>query len=158
MTVSTVLERGARQQIAHFLSQALADTYILYIKTQNFHWNIVDSRFYSLHLMLEKQYEELAEGIDELAERIRMLGFKSPGSMHEFLEISSLDEAEGDLSADKMLQQLLEGHDKISSQIRPKIEEASKIGDEGTADLLISHLRFHEKTAWMLRSHFKEKF
>lgn len=146
------LKQNADQQIAKYLSQVLADTYVLYLKTQNFHWNLVDGRFYFLHKMLEEQYEDLAEAVDEIAERLRALDFKSPGSMKQFLAITSLKEAEGEYSATEMLQQLLHDHTAIAKELRPKIEEATRQHDEGSADLFIQRLRAHEKTAWMLRS------
>lgn len=154
MSARIDLERSACQQIALSLAKTLADTYILYIKTQNFHWNVIDPRFYALHKMLEEQYEELQEGIDELAERIRMIGEKSPGSMQEFLEIGSLSEAEGNLTANQMIEQLQSGHEKIAGSLRARIDEATELKDQGTADLLIQRLRKHEKAAWMLKSHF----
>lgn len=148
------LEQSVCAQCAQLLIQTLADTYVLYLKTQNFHWNVVDPRFSDLHSFFQKQYEELAEAIDVIAERIRMLRFRAPASMQEFLEISSLEESIGDISADEMIQILLNDHESIASKIRPYIPEAQKKGDEGSADLLIQRLRSHEKTAWMLRSHF----
>ena len=154
MDIQITLNESARKQLAQNLSLILADTYVLYAKTQNYHWNIQDPRFYSLHLLLEKQYEELAEAIDEIAERIRMLGERSPGSLKQFINKSSLKETEEDLSGDEMLQDLLKDHETMCRYIRERIALASKLGDEGTADLLIQRLRAHEKTAWMLRSHF----
>ena len=154
---STPLEQSACQQIAQIIGQILADTYILYVKTQNFHWNMIDPRFHFLHVMLEEQYKELAEEIDELAERIRMLRLRSPGSMHQFLELGTLEEAANNLPGNEMIRQLMHDHDTLANHIRPRIEEVIKLGDEGTGDLLISQLRFHEKTAWMLRSHFIEE-
>jgi starvation-inducible DNA-binding protein len=153
MTLHSSLDQSVRQQIAQFLSLILADTYVLYVKTQNFHWNVIDPRFYSLHQFLEKQYEELADALDELAERVRMLGERSPGSLKQFLEMTSLKESDGDLNGDDMLQQLLTDHEIICGQLRERIDQSSELGDEGTADLLIQRLRAHEKSAWMLRSH-----
>lgn len=136
------------------LSQVLANTYVTYVKTQNFHWNVIDPRFHFLHEFFEENYKELAEAVDELAERIRMLKMRSPGSMKEFLYLATLDESEGSLSADKMLQELCRDREALIRQLKDKIDEASRTGDQGTADLLIQHLRKHEKAAWMLRSHF----
>lgn len=147
------LDKTVRQQLAQNLSLILADTYILYAKTQNFHWNVMDPRFYSLHLFFEKQYRELAEALDEIAERIRMLGERAPGSLKQFIEVSSLKESNGDLTAEEMLVELLKDHEALCRFIRERIELASKLGDEGTQDLLIQRLRAHEKMAWMLRSH-----
>ncbi|MDP1880365.1 MAG: DNA starvation/stationary phase protection protein [Parachlamydiaceae bacterium] len=146
------LEIRVRKQIAQYLSLALADTYVLYVKTQNFHWNIIDPGFYSLHIFLEKQYEELADGIDELAERIRMLGEKTPGTLKHFLEMTSIKEASEDLDANEMLKDLLNGHETISRFLRERIELVNKLLDQASGDLLIKQLAFHEKSAWMLRA------
>lgn len=153
MDLKIGIDDGICQQLAQHLSFLLADTYVLYAKTQNFHWNVQDPRFYSLHLLLEKQYQELAEAIDEIAERIRMLGMPAPGRLKKYLGMTSLKEAEGDISGDDMLQELLDDHETLCRFIRERIALVSKLGDEGTADLLIQRLRSHEKTAWMLRSH-----
>jgi starvation-inducible DNA-binding protein len=154
MDTSTLFSQSARQQVAQYLSQLLADTYLIYIKTQNFHWNVIDPRFHSLHEMFEEQYQQLAQAVDEIAERIRMLKSKAPGSMRQFLDLTTISESEGDLSADKMIEEILDNHEQIIDSIRPRIEETAALGDEGTTDLLIQRLRYHEKTAWMLRSHF----
>lgn len=154
--VDLALDRSVCQQVAQHLSLILSDTYLLYTKTQNFHWNMIDTRFYFLHKLLEEQYEELAKAIDELAERIRMLGEKSPGSMKQFLERTTLIESEGDLTADEMLANLMKDHEALCRYLRERISHCSKLGDEGTADLFIAQLRFHEKSAWILRSHLEE--
>lgn len=153
MKTSTITDKTANSKVAQILAQGLADTYITYLKTQNFHWNLVDPRFHSLHLMFEKNYQELAEAVDEIAERIRMIGAKSPATMREFLELTSLEEGEENLSGDAMIQALCQDRDTISEHYRRQIEEVIKQGDQGSADLLIQHLRMHEKAAWMLRSH-----
>jgi starvation-inducible DNA-binding protein len=150
------LDKKARQSIKVILSKALANTYILLAKTQNFHWNVVDPRFHSLHELFQQQYEALFEAADEIAERIRMLGFKSPGSLREFLDLGTLDEAETNLSGDDMLSELLIDHELIIKDLREQIKEVIDLGDEGTGDMLIDRLRFHEKTAWMLHGHFFE--
>lgn len=149
-----VLEKGARQKTAESLAHLLGDSYVLYVKTQNFHWNVTDPRFISLHEFFEEQYKELAEAVDMIAERIRALNFKAPGSMSQFLELACLSEASNDLTADAMLRQLIEDHETIANQLRPWIPETQKLKDEGSADLFIERLRAHEKAAWMLRSHF----
>lgn len=155
MSSATLMDKGSRQKIVEFIAKALADTYVLYLKTQNFHWNVEDERFYSLHKMFEKQYEELAEAVDDLAERIRALNAKSPATMKQFLELTSLEEGSKNLNGNAMLEQLAHDHTTIANTIRPWIPESQKHGDEGTADLFIERLRYHEKTAWMLRSHFE---
>lgn len=155
MSSTIMTDPNACRQVSHQLAQFLADTYVLYVKTQNFHWNIVDARFFFLHKMFEEQYEDLAEAIDELAERIRGLGYKSPGSMSQFLELTMLEEAGSNLNANEMILQLAEDHQAIARSLHARIDEANKFHDDGTADLFIERLRVHEKTAWMLRSHFQ---
>ncbi len=150
------LDKKSAQKIKVLLSRSLANTYLLLVKTQNFHWNVVDARFHSLHEFFQEQYEALFEAVDEIAERIRMLGFKSPGSLREFLDLGTLDEAETNLSGDDMLSELLIDHELVIKDLREQIKESIELGDEGTGDMLIDRLRFHEKTAWMLHSHFFE--
>jgi starvation-inducible DNA-binding protein len=152
------METFSREEIelsAHNLAQILANTYVTYVKTQNFHWNLVDPRFYALHTLFEKLYEELAEAIDELAERIRTLRHASPGSMGEFLQLATLEESSERITGDKMLMELCRDREVISEQLQQKIEETDR--DPGTQDLFIQHLRMHDKTAWMLRSHFSHR-
>lgn len=156
MHININLEDSVRQQIAHQLGLILADIYVLYVKSQNFHWNIVDPRFYSLHKFLEEQYEALAEAVDEVAERIRMLGEKTPATLKQFLDKTSLEEPNDDFSGDEMLEILLRDHETIIRQLREQIPATAKLGDDGTADLLIQRLRFHEKTAWMIRSQLNQ--
>lgn len=153
MSINIGLKQDVRRKIAKHLGLILSDLYILYVKTQNFHWNIVDPRFYSLHLFFEEHYKEMAETIDEIAERIRMLGERSPASLKEFLKLASLKESTESLTGDQMIQILLEDHESVIKNLRKEIQRSSESDDEGTADLLINCLRFHEKTAWMLRSH-----
>lgn len=152
MNKTHILDLSVRQKIMQHLEIWLADSYLLYLKTQNFHWNVIDPKFYSLHKMFEEQYEELVKGIDEIAERIRMLGLKSPGSMKEFLEVATLNESEGNFSANEMIIILLNDHQAIANYLRAEIEEMTNFSDHGTADLMIQRLRFHEKTAWMLQA------
>jgi starvation-inducible DNA-binding protein len=153
MDTNIGLNESVRQQIAQNLGMLLADTFVLYVKTQNFHWNIMDARFYSMHKFLEKEYKKLRKSIDKIAERIRALGERSPGSLKQLLKMTSLKESNGDLLADEMLQELLKDHEFICRFIRERIILAARLGDEGTAELLIQQLRAHEKSAWLLRSH-----
>lgn len=155
MSSTIMTDPNACQKVSNLLGQLLADTYVLYLKTQNFHWNVVDARFYFLHKMLEEQYEELAEAVDLVAERIRALGCKSPASMKQFLEMTMLEEAGTDLNANQMILQLAEDHQVIARSLHAKIDEGNKYHDDGTVDLFIERLRAHEKTSWMLRSHFQ---
>jgi len=148
-----ILDSNAKEQMAKSLSKLLADTYILYTKTQNFHWNIVDPSFYSHHKMFQEQYEELAEAIDEVAERIRMVGHHSPGSLKQFLEIGSIKESGADLSGPEMIQTLAKDHEAMVASLHSWIANATEARDEGTADMMVGRLRAHEKSAWMLRSH-----
>lgn len=142
-------------KVVKHIAQLLADTYILYIKTQNFHWNVEDPRFYFLHKMLEEQYEQLAEAVDVIAERLRGLEERSPGSMKEFLALTTLKEASGKYTGNQMIENLLHDHTIIITYLHQFITEANDSHDDGTADLCIDRIREHEKTAWILRSHLK---
>jgi starvation-inducible DNA-binding protein len=139
-------------KMAKVVSVIFADTYLLYVKTQNFHWNVTGPLFPMLHLFFEKQYEELADAADELAERIRSLGCPAPGSFSEFSNLTTLKEAKGHLTAHQMVTQLLADHEHLSRSLREGIALANSVSDDATADLLIKRLDEHEKTAWMLRS------
>lgn len=147
------LDRATRQDMAQLLSHILADNYVLYVKTQNFHWNITDPRFYSLHLLFEEQYEDLAEAADDLAERIRMIQARAPATMAEFLKLTTLKEPKEQLDGNQMIFELMHDHQTIAGKMRAGIEKSGEIGDDGTMDLLTERLRKHEKAAWMLRSH-----
>ena len=106
-------------------------------------------------MLFEKQYEELAENVDLLAERIRMIDFRAPGSMKEFIELSSLEESQGNLSGDEMIRELYEDHTFCANVLRALVGEVAEQGDEGTSDLFVNLLRGHEKNAWILKSHSK---
>ncbi len=149
----SVMEKKASEQILVMLSRVLSNTYLLLVKTQNFHWNLVDPRFHSLHGFFEEQYEDLFSAADEIAERIRSIGQRAPGSMREFLDLSNLDESTGSLTGDEMLSELLGDHEHLVKELRQQIKESQACEDEGTADLLIQRLKVHEKSAWMIRSH-----
>jgi len=141
-----------RREIAQGLSRVLADTYTLYLKTHNFHWNVTGPMFQTLHLMFEQQYNELALAVDAVAERIRSLGLPAPGSYREFGELTSIREAEGSPNAKQMIQELVEANEAVVRTTRAAFPAAESAGDEATADLLTQRLQIHEKTAWMLRS------
>lgn len=151
--MATATEKQVENKVYTALAKILANTYILYIKTQNFHWNVVDPRFRSLHLLFESQYNDLAAALDDLAERIRMIGQRAPGSMREFLALTDLKEEYDELDGDEMLVALLNDHERIIDSLRHATTVSQEAHDEGTADLLINRLRSHEKMAWMLRSH-----
>lgn len=141
-----------RQQIAEGLSRLLADTYTLYLKTHNFHWNVKGPMFNSLHLMFEQQYTELAAAVDLIAERIRALGFPAPGSYSAFAKLSTVREAEGVPEAEEMIRQLVEDQATVVRTARGVFPLADEALDEPTADLLTQRMQVHEKTAWMLRA------
>ena len=141
-----------RQQIAGGLSKLLADSYSLYLKTHNYHWNVEGPMFNTLHLMFEQHYTELATAVDEIAERIRALGVKAPGSYTAFDKLTNIDEATGDESAEEMIRQLVIGQETVARTAREAIKAADAASDEPTADLLTQRMQIHEKNAWMLRS------
>jgi starvation-inducible DNA-binding protein len=141
-----------RKTIVEGLSRLLADTYTLYLKTHNFHWNVTGPMFQTLHLMFEGQYQELALASDTIAERIRALGHYAPGSYREFSKLSAIPEAEGVPEAKEMIKQLVEANETVIRTARSLFPEAAEAADESTADLLTQRMQIHEKTAWMLRS------
>lgn len=141
-----------RKGIAEGLSRFLADTYTLYLKTHNFHWNVTGPMFETLHLMFERQYNELWMAVDEIAERIRTLGFFAPGTYREFSSLATVKEAEGVPAAEEMIRQLVEGNEAVIRTARQLFPVAEKAVDPSTIDLLTRRLEIHEKAAWMLRS------
>jgi len=141
-----------REKIATGLSKLLADSYSLYLKTHNYHWNVEGPQFNTLHLMFEGHYTELATAVDEIAERIRALGIKAPGSYSAFSKLTSIDEATGDESAEEMIRQLVIGQETVARTAREATAAAGAASDEPTADLLTQRMQIHEKNAWMLRS------
>ena len=143
---------NARTAIAGGLSHLLADTYTLYLKTHNFHWNVTGPQFNSLHLMFEGQYGELAVAVDLIAERIRALGEPAPGSYSAFSRLSSIKEADGVPSAKEMLRILAEDQLAVVRTARAVFPLADDAHDEPTCDLLTQRMQVHEKTAWMLRA------
>ncbi len=141
-----------RQNIATGLSRLLADSYTLYLKTHNYHWNVTGPQFSSLHTMFEQQYTELAIAIDEIAERIRSLGVRAPGSYAEFAKLTAVKEATGNETATDMIRELVTGQETIVRTARQAFPAADEANDEPTADLLTQRMQSHEKNAWMLRS------
>lgn len=146
----------SRKDIADGLSRLLADTYSLYLKTHNFHWNVTGPMFQTLHLMFETQYNELALAVDLIAERIRALGFPAPGTYSDFAKLSSIEETAGVPKAEEMIRLLVQGQETVAKTARSIFPIAEKVNDEPTADLLTQRLQVHEKTAWMLRSLLEE--
>lgn len=152
MQIDIGISEEQRGAIADGLSRLLADSYTLYLKTHNFHWNVTGPMFSTLHTLFEQQYTELALAVDEIAERIRALGYKAPGSYQAFAELSSIEEETGSPSATEMIRQLVSGQEAVAKTARsvfPTVEAAS---DEPSADLLTQRMQVHEKNAWMLRS------
>jgi starvation-inducible DNA-binding protein len=141
-----------RARIAQGLSHLLADTYTLYLKTHNFHWNVKGPMFQTLHLMFEAQYTELALAVDLIAERIRALGFPAPGTYKAYAQLSSIKETDGVPEAAEMIRLLVEGQEAVARTARKVFPLVEKASDEPSADLLTQRLQVHEKTAWMLRS------
>lgn len=146
------LPNDQREKMAVVLRRFLANTYVLYTKTQVFHWNVEGLLFHSLHEMFEGQYQELAKQVDEIAERLRTLGYKTPKGMHDLLGVATIQETSSDLKAPDMLKELLDDHEQMCRQLREDVEAADDADDVGTEDFLTACLEGHEKTAWMLRS------
>src|SRR5687768_13020444 len=146
---------GDRKKIAEGLSRFLADSFTLYLKTHNFHWNVTGPMFNALHNMFEMQYTEEWNALDEIAERTRALGFNAPGSYAEFIRLSSLTEEPGLTEAPdwrEMVRQLVVGNEAVARTARKVLKIADDAGDDPTVDLLTQRLQTHEKNAWMLRS------
>jgi starvation-inducible DNA-binding protein len=141
-----------RAAIAQGLSRLLADSYTLYLKTHNFHWNVTGPMFNTLHLMFETQYTEMALAVDLIAERIRALGYPAPGTYAEFAKLSSIKDAQGVPKAEDMIRELVAGQEAVVRTARAVFPAVDKAGDEPSADLLTQRMQVHEKNAWMLRS------
>jgi starvation-inducible DNA-binding protein len=152
MPINIGIGEAERRDIAEGLSRLLADTYTLYLKTHNYHWNVTGPMFQTLHLMFEQQYNELALAVDQIAERIRALGFPAPGTYAEFARLSSIKEEEGTPAAREMIRKLVEGQEAVARTARTVFPTVESANDQPTADLLTERMQVHEKTAWMLRS------
>lgn len=152
MEINIGIDAAQRESIAGGLSRVLADTYTLYLKTHNFHWNVTGPMFQTLHLMFETQYNELALAVDLVAERIRALGVPAPGTYKQFVALSAIREDEGVPRAQEMVRRLVEGHETVARTAREVFRSAESANDQPTCDLLTQRMQVHEKTAWMLRS------
>ncbi len=141
-----------RVQVANALANLLADSYSLYLKTLNFHWNVTGPMFNTLHLMFETHYTELVPAIDLIAERLRALGFIAPATYSEFTKLTKIEEHSGDISAEMMIKHLIKAHEIVINTARQVLTPAEKANDQVTIDLLTQRLQVHEKTVWMLRS------
>jgi starvation-inducible DNA-binding protein len=152
MKIDIGIDEKQRERIAAGLARLLADSYTLYLKTHNFHWNVTGPMFNTLHLMFETQYNELALAVDLIAERIRALGVVAPGSYAEFSKLTKIKESQGALEANEMIRQLVEGQETVVRTARSVFPDAEEANDQPTADLLTQRMQVHEKNAWMLRS------
>ena len=157
MSIDIGISEKDRNAIAKGLSKVLADSYTLYLKTHNYHWNVTGPLFNTLHLMFETQYTELATAVDEIAERIRALGVPAPGSYKAFTSLTEIEEETDVPSAEEMIRQLVIGQETVVRTARQVFEIADKANDEPTADLLTQRMQLHEKNAWMLRSMLEGK-
>ncbi|MCJ7437738.1 MAG: DNA starvation/stationary phase protection protein [Acidimicrobiia bacterium] len=152
LTIDIGIDEADRVEITEGLSRLLADSYTLYLKTHNYHWNVTGPMFQTLHLMFETQYNELALAVDLIAERIRALGAPAPATYREFLALSSVPEDDDTPDATEMIKRLVIGQETVARTARSVFPIVEKAHDEPTADLLTQRLQIHEKTAWMLRS------
>ena len=152
MKIDIGIKEADRAKIAQGLARLLADTYTLYLKTHNFHWNVTGPMFQTLHLMFETQYNELALAVDLIAERIRALGHPAPGTYAEFSKLTSIKEPKGVPAAQDMIRELVAGQEAVVKTARSVFPLVDKVNDEPSADLLTQRMQVHEKTAWMLRS------
>jgi starvation-inducible DNA-binding protein len=159
-TVPTPMDIGIsekdRAKIVEGLNRLLADTYTLYLKTHNFHWNVTGPMFQTLHLMFMDLYNEQWMAVDLIAERIRALGFPVPGSYKEFAALTRVKDSEGRISAKEMIRQAVGGQEIVVRTAREVFPVADKANDQPTLDLLTQRMQIHEKNAWMLRSLLEE--
>jgi len=156
VAMDTGISGKDRLAISGGLSRLLADTYVLYLKTHNFHWNVEGPMFQTLHQMFMVQYTEAWNAIDPIAERIRALGHYAPGSYKQYVKLASVKEADGVPKAQQMVRQLIEGQETVARTARSVLPLAEKANDQTTLDLLTQRLDIHEKNAWMLRSLLKK--
>jgi starvation-inducible DNA-binding protein len=152
MGIDIGIAAKSRAKIAEGLSRLLADSYTLYLKTHNYHWNVTGPQFNTLHVMFEQQYTELATAVDEIAERIRALGHPAPGSYAAFAKLTKVKEESKVPRATEMIRQLVIGQETVVRTAREIFPLADEAHDEPTADLLTQRMQLHEKNAWMLRS------
>ena len=142
-----------RQRLAEGLSRVLADSYTLYLKTHNYHWNVEGPNFKAFHDLFEEQYTDLATAVDDIAERIRALGHRAPGSFSEFQELGAVKEDTGSPDAMTMVRRLADDQETVANTCRQVLQTAGDAADVATDDLLSARVRTHEKNAWMLRAH-----
>ncbi|MBU3737193.1 MAG: DNA starvation/stationary phase protection protein [Methylobacterium sp.] len=152
MEIDIGINSKDRKKIASGLSRLLADTFTLYLKTHNYHWNVTGPMFQTLHVMFMEQYNELWLATDPIAERIRALGFVAPGSYEEFDKLTSIKNRVGAPYAQDMIREIIAGNEAVSRTAREVFPVVEKANDQPTADLLTQRMQVHEKTAWMMRS------
>ncbi len=152
MSINIGINEKDRKAIADGLSRVLADSYTLYLKTHNYHWNVTGPMFNTLHLMFEQQYTELATAVDEIAERIRALGVYAPGSYKAFAKLTDIEEETDVPAAEEMVKRAVDGQETVVRTAREVFKLVDEANDEATADLLTQRMQVHEKNAWMLRS------
>jgi starvation-inducible DNA-binding protein len=141
-----------KEKVINSLKTVLADSYILYLKTQNYHWNVTGGNFKALHLMFEEQYNDLFNAVDIIAERIRALGEKAPGSFAAYSKITNIKEGNENLEANLMLQELANDQELICNSLIQSLKAAQDIGDEVTVGIMTDRIEIHQKNAWMLKS------
>ncbi len=156
MEIDTGIPAIQRAAIAQGLSRLLADTYVVYLKTHNFHWNVEGAMFQTLHQMFMEQYTETWNAIDLIAERIRSLGEYAPGTYKQYLKLASIQETDGVPEAEQMVKLLIDGQEAVVRTARQLLPLADEAHDEPTLDLLTQRMQVHEKNAWMLRSLLKK--
>ncbi|MCA1245311.1 DNA starvation/stationary phase protection protein [Massilia oculi] len=156
MHMDTGITTEDRAKIVESLSTVLADAYMLYLKTHNFHWNVTGPMFSTLHVMFEEQYTEQWNALDDIAERIRALGHFAPATYKRYAELSSITEEPNVLSAKEMIRQLVDGNETLVRTLRAGVKVADELDDYPTADMLTTRMEVHEKNAWMLRSFLEQ--
>lgn len=140
------------KNVSDSLKVALADSYLLYLKTQNYHWNVTGPNFKSFHLMFEEQYNDLFAAVDLIAERIRALGEKAPGTYAKYIKLANIKEGNEDLDANSMVKELAEDQDIIVKTLSNVLKESQSVGDEVTAGIVTDRIEIHQKNSWMLKS------
>ena len=152
MDIDIGIDPKKRQASAEAIGALLADTYTLYLKTHGYHWNVEGPHFQQLHLQFMEQYTEMWTAVDELAERIRALGYFAPTSYGEMAKLSSIEEEKGSPNWQEMVKNLAQGHEQVAKRAREVLRVAEETGDDATADVVGPRVTLHEKTAWMLRA------
>lgn len=156
MHMDTGISTEDRAKIVDSLSTVLADAYVLYLKTHNFHWNVTGPMFSTLHVLFEEQYTEQWNALDDIAERIRALGHFAPATSKRYAELSNIKEEPDVLSAKEMIRQLVDGNEILVRTMRAGVKVADDLDDFPTADMLTTRMEVHEKNAWMLRAFLEQ--